>query len=286
VTAVLALAILSESWIGAMPLWDPPRHWNIRSSDVSGALLVLPILNTMNEAASMYRAMTHGKPLVNGYSGHAPPWYRSLILGLNNYDPAVLEVLARAGVTHIAVVLRNDADGTWRRYAATRAIPVNVSTDSAFALYALNPVTTAAEPTGVVPIQSVEVSSNPDVAAAMLDGNLATRWFTKTNQQGGEEVVIDLGSVQSVSAVEMKLGFFGYGHPRTLVVELSADRSSWAEVWRGRGEAAAIAGGFRSPNEMPMVLPFGDHQARFIRMRLISPGEATWSIAELRVLKH
>ena len=286
VTVGLALAILSESWIGAMPLWDPPRHWNIRRSDVSGALLVLPMLNSMNEAAAMYRAMPHGRPLVNGYSGHAPPWYRSLALGLNNYDPAVLEVLAASGVTHIAVVLRNDVDGAWRRYAATRAHPVNVSTDSPFALYALNPVTIADLPTRVVPIQSVTVSSHPEVAAAMLDANLTTRWFTNTIQQGGEDVTIDLGSVQAVSAVEMKLGFFGFGHPRTLVVELSPDRSSWAEVWRGRGEAAAIAGAFRSPNEMPMVVPFGNHDARFIRMRLISPGEATWSIAELRVLTH
>ena len=285
--AVVGVAIVAESWIGTMPLWDPPRPWDLEASDVAQALLVLPVLNELNDAASMYRSASHGKPLVNGYSGHMPPWFRTLKEGLNTLDPAVLDELARVGVTQIAIVSRNDQSGVWRDYVLTRATLTRETADAAYVLYNL-PAPTSRPPRvfdRTVAIAAIDVPGNAHMVAALTDDSLDTRWHSTGPQAGAETVRIDLGSVQPVSAVELSLGRHTFDHPRELVVETSQDGETWDEAWRGHGAVPAIAGGFVTPSRMPSTFDLGDRVARFIRLRQIGTHrEAYWSIAELRVL--
>lgn len=286
IAVVLALVIAGESWPRGIPVWEPPRAWDLQPSDVSGALLVLPVLNEINDAGTMYRAMSHGRPTVNGYSGHFPPWYRTLKESLNALDPAALDVLASAGVTQIAVVLRNDEDGTWRRLASTRAKSVRVSDDGRFELFNLPaPVQTAPRQSQeVIPIAGITASPNPHLVFALTDGDATTRWYSEGAQTGTEQLDLDLGSVVPFSTVELWLGHFDFEHPRELIIETSSDRAAWTQVWRGAGGPAAIAGAMASPERVPLSFRIGECQARYIRLRQVGRHRSSmWSVAELRV---
>ncbi len=62
----------------------------------------------------MYRSMTHGRPLVNGYSGHTPQHYSLLTTSLMRGDPGPLTLLRRRPATggdHPSPV---DQDEEWR----------------------------------------------------------------------------------------------------------------------------------------------------------------------------
>lgn len=282
--ALCGAAIIAESWTHAMPLWEPPRPWEIETTDVNGALLVLPVLNELNESGSMYRDMTTGVPLVNGYSGFVPPWYRTLKEGLNLLDPAVLDELARAGVTQIAVVNRNDSDEAWRTYVRTRGTLARHQPGEAFTLFDLSAAAPARVFSKRVPVSRIEVSSQPEFVWAMTDGNLHSRWFSKGPQQGSEQVVVDLGSTKAVSAIELSLGEYEFDHPRELIVEVSPDGAEWTQAWRGFGDALVLAGAFREPTRLPMLIDLGDRTARYLRLRQIGRHRTvSWSIAELAV---
>jgi hypothetical protein len=127
--AVLGALLLLEGWPTPMPMWDVPSRWDIQAREVPARVLVLPMLNAYNEAQAMYRGMAHGRPLVNGYSGYVPPWYDALREGLDDRDPAILDRLAEAGVTQVAITDRSDKDGDWKRYVGQRATLVRRSAD-------------------------------------------------------------------------------------------------------------------------------------------------------------
>ena len=69
----------------------------------NGPIVELPLGDTYGDVAAMYRQMTHGRPLVNGYSGYFPPHYAALRFGLALRDHDVLTQLAAHGVTDVIV---------------------------------------------------------------------------------------------------------------------------------------------------------------------------------------
>jgi len=286
-TAALTALMAAEAWPATMPLWEPPRAWSLNESDGSGPLLVLPLLNELNEAASMYRAMTHRRPLVNGYSGHIPPWYLTLREGLNARDPVVLDELAKAGVTHVALVLRNDRDGSWRDYVRARAAFVRESSDGGFALFQLQPPRRDREFSDPAAISTIHTNVGRAAPDVMLDGRPESWWSTTDPQSGGEEVLIDLGSVQEFVALEMSLGRRGFEYPRALTVEISPDHSAWTDVWSGPTAGLALGASMRDLDRTRLVFGLGQQSARFVRLRQTGQHrQAPWTIAELRVLKR
>lgn len=284
--ALVAVAILAESWIKPLPLWERPHDWDIQAAEIPGAMLVLPIINEWNEVGSMYTAMAHGRPLVNGYSGFFPPWYRTLKEVLNDQDPEVLDELALAGVTQIAIVLRSDRGGAWRDYVLTRGSFARVSGDGRFALYNLPPPVRPARTLGRrVPIQSAASAGDHSILPAMIDGDLGTRWHSNGTQVGRETVLLDLGSPQRISGIEMALGTYAWDHPRDLVIQTSDDLVAWTDVWRGRTGAKALGALFRQPTVAAFTIDTGDHVTRYVRLQQVGRTRAaSWTIAELKVL--
>ncbi len=280
---VVCIAVTAEGWPRAIPLWDPPKAWDLRASEGAGGLLVLPILNEFNEAASMFRAMSHGRPLVNGYSGHIPPWYLPLREALNEFDPRVLDALAGAGVTQVALVTRSDPEQAWRKFVLTRSTVARESA-TGFALFDLAAPRTAVDPGGLVPIAAVHASLHPEIAHALTDNRPDTWWSTLGPQAGGEDLIVDLGTIQNVGAVEVQLGRSSFDFPRVLQADLSADGTVWTRAWGGPTAGLAVGALMRDPVRGPIRLVFDAAPARFLRLRQTGQHRtAHWTVAELRV---
>jgi hypothetical protein len=73
-------------------------------------VLELPLDGATNYAA-MYRAMFHGRPLINGESGYAPTSFLFLRSGLTNGEAGVLRVFAERTSFQV-VVHKSAADAT------------------------------------------------------------------------------------------------------------------------------------------------------------------------------
>jgi hypothetical protein len=249
-------------------------------------MLVVPVLNELSEAASMYRAMSHGRRLVNGYSGHIPPWYLTLKEALDERDPRALAALAAAGVETIAVVLRNDRDGSWRNYVATGARPISESAEDGMALFALTRPAPLVEPVTPVGLTKVRGTHRDDLTPFLHDGRIDTWWSTFDPQGGGEELVLDLGSSQNFAGLEMSVGSNSFLFPRRLEIAVSRDDTRWSSVWTGPTAGLALGASLADAARTRVYFDLGRQYARFVRMRQTSRHrQASWTIAELRVLR-
>jgi F5/8 type C domain-containing protein len=285
--AVLAAAVLGDGWIRAMPLERAPEPWPGGTAHPTGAILALPLGHPGDDLKTMYRAIQYDRPIVNGYSGYFPPWYPPLRVGLEAKDPSMLEELSTLGVTEIIVDVSIDTDGALDAYARTKATRLN-QPGGQFAVYRLSPsreqrATERPLPGSVLSIHAIDVNVKPEQASAMIDGDLETRWDTGP-QTGKEQVIVDLGVARTANAIVMSLGPFSNDFPRDLQVEVSADRQSWTETWRGPVTTRTFAAALRDPKRVPIVISLDQHVVRYIRLRQLGV-EPTyyWSIAELSV---
>src|SRR5204862_6044358 len=85
-----------------------------------GAVLEVPMGSTSADVSGMGRGLAHGHPVVNGYSGHEPPHYPVLEIGLRRADRDLLDMLSSLGVRHVLVNERKRGDRLqgWLRYVA------------------------------------------------------------------------------------------------------------------------------------------------------------------------
>lgn len=287
-TAALAAGIAADGWVRKMPLESPPSPWPRGTTRTAGAVLSLPLGDFGDDLTAMYRGMWHGKPITNGYSGNFPAWYTALQLGLTSHDPGTLDELAGLGVTEVVLDTALDPDGAWDRYVRTRATRLDHSGSGPFAVYRLMssrpPGTAVAASTGPnLQIQGIDANVNPGLASAMTDGDLQSRWESGP-QTGTEEVIVDLGTARVLNAIVLSLGSYSADFPRNLLVELSSDRQTWTEAWRGSGASLAFTSAIRDPKTLPLTIGLESRSARFIRLRQLGIDPTYfWSIAELAV---
>jgi hypothetical protein len=285
-TGVVTIALLADGWMKAMPLERPPDPWPRGTTHTTGAILSLPLGDPGDDITAMYRTIWHGRPIVNGYSGYFPPWYPSLRMGLEVKDPRLLDELGALGVTEIVLDTTLDPDGAWDTYTRTRA--TRLSAVGSYATYQLSSsqppaVNSRASLGAALPILAITANVKPDAVPGMTDGNLQTRWDTGP-QTGKEEVIVDLGSARRVEAIVLSLGPFGADFPRDLQIEVSTDRMTWTETWRGPTTIVAFATAVRDPKHVPLVFALGNREARYIRLRQLGRDPTYyWSIAELSV---
>ena len=179
-----------------------------------------------------------------------------------------------------------DIDGAYANYLAAHTGTRIVTSDDRETLYRL-PVAPPAPPRArgtVVPVISLEANVDADHTSFAVDGDRATRWTTGP-QRPGHELVIELETSQGLEAVILELGPFLNDFPRLLVVELSEDRQTWLEVWRGPTTVEALVGALADPIGHPIELRFDGRTARYIRLRqLASDPVYYWSIAELYLI--
>jgi hypothetical protein len=101
----IAAAIVIDGWV-RLPVVPAPRPLPVA---VTADLVVeLPTWGYVEDVAAMYRGMSHGRPVVNGYSGFVPLPYAVFHADLKSGCVNSLEAL-RGGRSMDAVIWRGDA---------------------------------------------------------------------------------------------------------------------------------------------------------------------------------
>jgi hypothetical protein len=249
----------------------------------------LPLGEPFHDVAAMYRGMSHGRPLVNGYSGYFPPHYAALRFGLDLLDDDVLTQLAAQGVSDVVVDSARDGDGVWKRYVTAHPGTRAVCSEEGRTLYRLGSSTDTPSlsrgPAGTpLRIAVIRANVNEGDEKFMIDGDRTTRW--QSGPQSDRTVVdVDLGTERSVQAVQLLLGPFVEDFPRALSIEVLGEGAVWKQLYKGGAAGLAFVGAFVSPKDVPLTFEFPPVTARYLRLRTLTNDETYyWSVAELKVL--
>jgi hypothetical protein len=285
--AIVIAGILVDSWIGEMPLPAlPERLQALESLPAGTVVLELPLGETGDDVAAMYRGMYHRRPVVNGYSGFFPSSYDVLQRGLNSRDPQMFDVVTEWGPVVVAVDERRDDGGRWAKQLAARPGAVALGQEAGHRLFSLAGGTLPAEFGPGSPrlqIRSVTANVQSQRIALVLDGDPETRWDSGP-QSGIEVVTVDLGAPRTVDGLTMTIGKHPSDFPRVLVIETSQDGRAWSTRWQGSTAAVAFAGAVRHPTESPLTFVLPHVPARLLRLRQLGQDPVFyWSIFELRV---
>ena len=288
VVGLVACGLVADAWLTAMPLAAVPRSFDSIQVGGDGAVLELPAGQTYDDLEAMYRAIHHGRPVVNGFSGYTPPHYLALTRGLARGEDDVLTLLAQLGVRDVVVNRSRDADGRADRFLSEHSGARLVSETDTEKLFRLVPDADEAEPrpeAGLpLTIRDVSASVNRDLAGNVFDGDLRSRWHTGP-QRRGHQLVIDIGTVQPIGTIKLWLGRFAADAPRVLHIAVSDDGVTWRRVWRGPTGALAIAAAMRDPAAVEMAFSCERCRGRFVRLRQLDRDRIYyWSVAEVSVL--
>ena len=253
--AVVAPAILLEGWIEPMPLVVPPQRVLIEAPE-GAPVIELPPDDPMLNVAAMYRAMSHGRPLVNGYSGHTPRHYDLLATYLHRRDPSILTHYARGTSLAVIVNRAEDDDREWRHFVESAGGRLTQET--------------GVGPVYVLPPRPRE--RRPPLGAALAP--------TKVEAVDGF-VTVDLGLTQAIRAVTVDLRWrYAEIGPRMLV-ETSMDGALWQHAWEGFVGEAALTGALLDQQMVPMTLYLPDTRARYLRLSHAPP----WMARELTLYR-
>ena len=125
--ALVALGVVFLVEANAAPITtqEAPRcspiYESVRPLPRGAVLAELPLGDPYLEARYTYCSTTHGRPLVNGYSGASPAEYKTLAARLGNVlgDPdAAWNALAASGATHVVLHGSSWPEGKSRRLIA------------------------------------------------------------------------------------------------------------------------------------------------------------------------
>ena len=282
--AVATLGVLADGWV-IWPTVQAPATATLLG-DQSGVVLNLPLGQPRRDAASMLQAISHGQPIVNGYSGHAPPHYWVLRHGLQRRQHGTLDVLAGIGVRTVRIDRMLDRRSSHEQFVARYPGARLLAQDAREAVYRLPPHRdlTRPEPLGhELMIESVSSPTHPNSVQRAVDRSLETRWEGGPQTQG-QELLIRLSRARALGTVVTKLGPFASDFPRRLAIAVSVDGDTWEEVWNGPTDTVALVGALQHPKQVPLVLPLGDKVGRYIRLRSVAGDPVFyWSIAEVSV---
>jgi len=291
--AVFLVAVITgvclDSWLGRMPLRPPPERLAALESLPSGVAIVeLPVGESGHDLSAMFRAMYHGHPVVNGYSGFFPRSYLAIGGGLASRDPRMFDAITAWGPVAVVVDKRDDPAGQWGAQLASRPDAKVIAEDASRKIFSLPGDGPPRDITGSqrLPIAHATANVKGDQIGMALDGNGGTRWDSGP-QQGDELVTIDLGSTRTVEALSMTIAEHLSDYPRRLVIETSEDGRSWTTQWMGDGDIAMITAVVRRPLDVPLTFELPNVPARFLRLRQLGQHPVFyWSIYELAVFGH
>jgi hypothetical protein len=282
-----ALAVVGDGWVDGIRAQPVPRLASSPEELEGKVVITLPFGGPDQDVAAQLRAVTGGWTSVNGYSAYEPAHYPSIRAGLELRDGAVLTILRQLATLYVDVPA-DDTEGwrTWLTAAFTEARLVAES--SGHAWYELAKLPDVQRPRGSrsIPFAVISASCNEAAAGMIRDGARDTRWDCATAEPG-QEIVVDLFDVHTVSAIGHALGPFRNDAPRSLRVDASIDGITWRTVWSNLTAADALLAALEDPRQIELLLECEPAPARYLR--LTQTGDRTgraWSIAELRVFER
>lgn len=280
--AVIITGIAADGWV-RLPVAPPPAAGVTAWGDVA-AVLELPLAGGDTDFGAIHRAMAHGLPIVNGYSGYLPPHYLPLAHAIRDRQWGALREVARAGTIGVAID-RASAGGRDLEAALRREAYGPGPIDDRFATFVVPSEPAARDSPGPrLPVVSARATMHGEDAGRMLDDDVRTAWGSGVPQIGGEEVVLDLGASQRLGTIVLAMGAFSFGHPRSLEIDISPDGVSWSRAWTGDTSVPTVRAALAEPGVVPVAFPLTAADARYVRLRQTGnePG-IPWWIADVRV---
>jgi hypothetical protein len=254
VAVVVAAGLLADGWIGPLESTRPPGRLAAPEQPVA-AVLELPPHDMTVSLGAMWRGMSHGLPVINGYSGHIPPHYDVLTQSIPRGDPSAILELARGGALLLAVSERHDPGGHHRQLVEQLPGIARLEASTAGMLYLL-----PAQPR----------TRRPPAGEA---------YPFEVTRLPRRHVVLDLGTDRVVRTVMFALGDRYAELDGRVAIEASVDGVSWTTVWEDWTGGLAIAGVLEDPRIAPVRITLSDVPARYLR---IHPADE-WLIRELTV---
>jgi hypothetical protein len=254
VAVALLAGISLEGLTERVPVVMPPPRVELAAMP-GAAVIEIPVDDPLVSVSAQYRARFHGRPLINGYSGHAPYHYRILSLALWRGDSSVLNYLARE--RPLVIVVNTSADrGGFRNMI-----------ESLPSVSLLN--VTGAGPMFLLPRQPSNNLMAPGVDVLPA----------KVRDMGSSRIVIDFGSPRSVSAIEFPLRARYADLAERILIEASDDGRQWREAWLGWTGEFALDAALSDPLVAPVRIPIPETRTRYLR---IYPASA-WMEQEISV---
>lgn len=122
----------------------------------------------------------------------------------------------------------------------------------------------------------ISVSDNARASAAMVDGNITTRWTSNKKQTPGLWIQIDLGGQFKINVVDLDSSASQTDFPVSWILETSMDGHDWALSSSGHSEELAGAAITR--------LKFPQVSARYLRVTQTGQSNRFfWSVHELHI---
>jgi hypothetical protein len=277
---LVAALVLADGWSWAIPSQPLPPDVPNPSALAGRTVLNLPA-GDYPDIAAQYRAIRGGWHSINGYSGFLPPYYPIVVNASRDDLVGILDAFQPLGELDVVVAHDlGDQQAVLRQQPGVRITGQN----SAFTQFRV-PARPEPHRDGRTRV-AIAALSSPCEAPALkqaLDRDLKTYWVCGP-ELIEQHLTIDLGSVQTAGAVLHDEGPVAGNFPRRLVIETSADGSTWSPAWSGNAWGPAISAAMRDPKANHIWFVFEPRPARYIR--LTHPPEQQhyiWAIADLEV---
>jgi hypothetical protein len=234
---IVLAGLTVDGAIAGMPLGVPPG--DLALPERRARVLVLPYEDGRQTVFAMYRSMSHGLPVVNGYAGYIPSAADVIEWGLRRRDPTILTELRRGHPLYVIVAPTDQAERWTTFMDAQNAELTGIQT--AGRVYLMPPAPYRRE---VRPGIAVD-------AAARVEGD----W-----------IVSDLHQARMVRGLELRTHGNLVRLPADLRIDVSADGTNWQPVFEQRPGGMALLGALDLPRVIPLRVDLQDVTARFVRV--------------------
>ena len=283
--AVVA-GVTADGWIERLPLpAPPPQIAAMNALPAETVVLELP-LGTFEDIAAMYRSMSHGHRLANGYSGiragalHGASRRHRRGSCRRRHGPGDDRRSRRRDGGHA----RGRGPGRHDRRPGPRCGTIARGGRRRPPHPRASRTRRAPGDWTGPPDWADRPPSGRPTSATSADGDTTTAWSTPEPQAGGEQLVVELDAMREVAAVRLGLGKFAIGYPRVLAVDPSTDGSAWTRAWHGDTAAATMQAALADPAAVPVAIGFPPAPTRFVRLTQEGAAPHPWAVAELAVL--
>jgi len=283
--AAVLIALVADAWPRPIPVLGLPQSYRLPDAAKDAAIIELPAGGSVvGDVVAMFRGITHRRPVVNGYSGHAPAPYEVLRVAFQEGDASVIQGLAATASVCAVIDRRTNAINLVPAVQDARGRHVGADGPFEFYLFDHAQLPVAAPPDRAVRVQVSDSAKRLD--RRLFDGRLDTIWMTRGPQRGRERFAIPLAESTQVSGVVMTLGDKIFDYPRMLAIETSRDGETWEPAWQGPTAALAFRAVIENPKLSRLTFRFPPREAKTIRLRQVgSSRRFFWSIAELELLR-
>ena len=311
VPSVLLVLILIEYLSIPLPLRSVPvkdeipgvYKWLAAQKDKEMAVLELPLPPPKMRAGRwecyrIYYSAYHWKNLVNGYSGFSPLLYKELRHRWQNLSVARnVRGFKELGIRYI--ILHTSFFKSPQEISQRMSELTQLKNDLLFVrrfgeacvfelLYQPQVMIKILPSQGFekIPKKGWKAGANAKNAfvAYAIDGKISTGWRIGS-QRKGDYFKLDLGSIQKIRGLSLRLGKKVSDYPRNYSIQISRDGIRWKKVAQGR-EVLLPLRAYLKPRDVSLEVIFPPHEARHVKIAITRANKKNgWSIAELDVLK-